>query len=349
MSLPEFSYLFGQPNSTGDLRSSCADFKVFEQLPFEPSGEGEHLYIYLRKTGQNTQFVARALAKHFNVKDNCVSYAGLKDRHAVTEQWFGVHMPGGKNDDLTNLDVDGVEVLKAIRHNKKLKTGALTGNQFEITLRNCTDLTALQQRWHLVSHHGVPNYFGEQRFGIQGNNLVQARAMFDGKKIRDKNKRSMYLSAARSLIFNHMISERIDNSCFEVIQIGDVLMLSGSQSVFKVEQQDDSLTTRLQEGDLDITAPMWGKGNLLTFESVAQMEQRVAHNHQELCQGLDKFGLKQERRRIRLLPSNTSMTVDENDHSVVLSFFLPAGSFATSILREVVKYTDLTNQPTEQP
>lgn len=349
MALPEFSYLFDKPSSTGDLRSEYQDFKVFEQLPFEPSGEGEHLLIFIEKAGQNTQFVARALAKYFDVKASCVSYAGLKDRHAVTQQWFGVHMPGGKHDDLTSFSVEGVKVLKAIRHNKKLKTGALTGNRFEITLRNVTDITAIAQRWHLVSHHGVPNYFGEQRFGIQGNNITQARAMFDGKKVRDKNKRSIYLSAARSLIFNQMISERINNANFDIIQIGDVLMLSGSQSVFKVEQQDNSLTERLQQGDLDITAPMWGKGNLLTFDTVAQMEQKVAENHPDLCQGLVKFGLKQERRRIRLLPTNTSIAMNESEQSVVLSFFLPAGSFATSILREVVHYNDLSIQPTEQP
>ena len=105
-----------------------ADFKVFELLPFEPCGEGEHLFIHIRKTGANTLFVARQLAKYFNVKETLVSYAGLKDRFAVTEQWFGVHVPGKQTYDLSDLIIEGVEVLTYKRHNKKLRTGALSGN-----------------------------------------------------------------------------------------------------------------------------------------------------------------------------------------------------------------------------
>ena len=166
--LPKLSFLHGKPQSTGLLRQQKSDFKVFEQLPFLPCGEGEHLFIHIRKIGANTVFVARELAKYFKVKEQLVSYAGLKDRFAVTEQWFGVHVPGKQEYDLKDLSIEGVEILSYKRHNKKLRTGALTGNRFELILREITDLKALNQRWEKIVREGVPNYFGEQRFGIDG-------------------------------------------------------------------------------------------------------------------------------------------------------------------------------------
>ena len=183
--MTELPYLHGKPTSTGLLRSKVEDFKVFEKLPFAASGEGEHLIIHIRKTGANTLFVARQLAKYFKVKEALVSYAGLKDRNAVTEQYFGIHVPGKTEYDLSDLEIEGVEVLSYKRHNKKLKSGALTGNNFELTLRNVTEPEALRRRFVEVIEQGVPNYFGEQRFGIDGNNIQAAKELFAGKKIKD--------------------------------------------------------------------------------------------------------------------------------------------------------------------
>ena len=342
--LNDWSYLYGKPEITGQLRAQEADFKVYEQLPFEPSGEGEHLYIYIRKTGTNTVYVARELAKYFGVKEPLVAYAGLKDRFAVTEQWFAVHVPGKQEYDLADLKIDGVEVLSWQRHNKKLRTGALSGNRFVITLRNVSDVRQLQQRWQLVTAHGVPNYFGEQRFGIDGNNIEKAIVMFAGKKVRDKKKRSIYLSAARSLIFNHCISMRIDHQTFETPIQGDVMMLSGSQSIFVPEAIDAEIEQRLKSHDIDITCPMWGRGRLATFGEVQAQEEAVASEHSELCEGLERAGLKQERRRARLLAKNTVLNVLEDETTIELSFDLPAGSFATTLLRELLDYEDLTQR-----
>ena len=190
--------------------------------------------------------VARALAKYFKVKEGLVSYAGLKDRFAVTEQWFGVHLPGKAIYDLSDLTIDGVEVLSAKRHNKKLRIGALLGNSFELVLRKVSNTDDVLRRWAAVSLFGVPNYFGEQRFGINGGNLVRALELFQGKKVKDKKKRGMYLSAARSEIFNQMISERIENNQFEALHAGDVFMLSGTQSVFLADDIDMKIEQRFQ-------------------------------------------------------------------------------------------------------
>ena len=341
-SLPEFSYLYGKPKSTGLLRSEKSDFKVFEQIPFQPCGEGEHLFIHIRKTGANTAFVAKQLAQYFSVKESLVSYAGLKDRFAVTEQWFGVHVPGKQTYDLSDLNIEGVEVLTAKRHNKKLRIGGLDGNRFEITLRDVTDIDELVRRWHVVSNFGVPNYFGEQRFGIHGGNIEKALSLFSGRKVQDKKKRGMYLSAARSLIFNKMISERIEQQSFDNILNGDVLMLAGTQSVFLADVVDDSLTKRLADHDLDITAPMWGAGELMTTADARNFEQSIADGQQDFCEGLPRFGLKQERRRIRLNIKDADISV-VND-VVTLSFFLPSGAYATTIMRELIDYKDMTER-----
>ncbi|MGB2741017.1 MAG: tRNA pseudouridine(13) synthase TruD [Cognaticolwellia sp.] len=341
-SLPDFSYLYGKPKSTGLLRSEKSDFKVFEQIPFQPCGEGEHLFIHIRKTGANTAFVAKQLAQYFSVKESLVSYAGLKDRFAVTEQWFGVHVPGKQTYDLSDLNIEGVEVLTAKRHNKKLRIGGLDGNRFEITLRDVTDIDELVRRWHVVSNFGVPNYFGEQRFGIHGGNIEKALSLFSGRKVQDKKKRGMYLSAARSLIFNKMISERIEQQSFDNILNGDVLMLAGTQSVFLADAVDDSLTKRLADHDLDITAPMWGAGELMTTADARDFEQSIADGQQDFCEGLPRFGLKQERRRIRLNIKDADISV-VND-VVTLSFFLPSGAYATTIMRELIDYKDMTER-----
>lgn len=349
--LPELTYLYGKPQSSGLLRSQKSDFKVFEQLPFSPIGEGEHLFIYIRKTGANTVFVARELAKYFKVKEQLVSYAGLKDRFAVTEQWFGVHVPGKQVYDLKDLTIEGVEVLEYARHNKKLRTGALTGNRFELTLRNVTNLQALHNRWEEIVERGVPNYFGEQRFGIDGGNIDKALALFSGTKVKDKKKRGMYLSAARSCIFNDIISERIKQNTFNKLQQGDVLMLAGTQSVFHLDEVDDAIMQRFINKDVDITAPMWGAGELMTSAAPKELEQNVSGKHSEFSQGLPRFGLKQERRRVRLTVQEADIEVLMNDQesdkalpSVKISFILPAGSYATTVLRELIDYQDGTQR-----
>lgn len=340
--MSEFNYLFDKPQITGKLRTKISDFKVVEILPYSPCGEGEHLYIYLRKTGANTNFVARQLAKYFNVKENLVSYAGLKDRFAVTEQWFGVHLPGKKEYDLSDMAIEGVEVLLSKRHNKKLRIGSLLGNRFELILRDVSNIEALTERWQKIVNKGVPNYFGEQRFGINGGNIPKALDLFAGNKVRDKKIRGIYLSAARSYVFNHIVSERIKNKTFDQLSTGDVCMLAGTQSVFKAPEITAELNQRLIEKDIDITASIWGAGELMTTDNALLLEQSVTDKFPEICAGLSKFGLKQERRKIRL--SLTQANLTSNLNGVTLTFMLPSGSYATTVLRELLDYQDMTER-----
>jgi tRNA pseudouridine13 synthase len=171
--------------------------------------------------------------------------------------------------------------------------------------------------------------------------------LFSGQKIKDKKKRGIYLSAARSHIFNQVINERIKQTRFDKITIGDVLMLAGTQSVFHLDETDSAITQRFAEKDVDITAPMWGAGDLMTTAEPLALEQKVAEENQDFCQGLPRFGLKQERRRIRLNVSDTSielLSIDKASNSVSISFFLPAGCYATTVLRELLVYQDMTSR-----
>lgn len=345
--LIEQAYFHGKPESNGLLRSQISDFKVFEELPFSPCGEGEHLFIHIRKTGANTIFVARELAKYFDIKEQLISYAGLKDRFAITEQWFGVHVPGKQEYNLDDLQIEGVEILSYKRHNKKLRTGALTGNRFELVLRDVTAIKAFTERWQKIVDQGVPNYFGEQRFGISGGNIERALSLFSGQKVKDKKKRGIYLSAARSHIFNCVINERIQQKSFDKVAVGDVLMLAGTQSVFHLDEIDSSVNQRFMDKDVDITAPMWGAGKLMTSNDPLVLEQEVASKNKEFCEGLPRFGLKQERRRIRLSVSHSDielLSTEGDNNAVKISFFLPSGCYATTVLRELLNYQDMTSR-----
>lgn len=337
-------YLHGKPNAKGVIRSTASDFQVNEIIPFQPSGEGEHLMLHIEKTNTNTVFVARQLAKFFDIKENLVTYAGLKDRHAVTTQWFGVHIPGVATPDLSKFVEQDIRILTHARHNKKLKTGALTGNRFAITVKQIEHMPDLLERWQKIVGFGVPNYFGEQRFGIDNNNLRGAIAMFEGRRIKDKKKRGFFLSAARSYLFNLMVQQRIENKLFNTLCVGDVAMLSGTRSVFPVDEVDDTLINRLAEFDINISAPLWGAGELMSGGEVAIYEQQVAEQHPIITAGLAKFGLKQERRNIRLTIIEPEITVDEQEQSATLKFTLPAGCFATTVLRELVDYTDISER-----
>ncbi|MGI2259129.1 tRNA pseudouridine(13) synthase TruD [Shewanella sp. GXUN23E] len=336
----ELTYLYGKPDVSADLRTCNADFMVQEILPFLPSGEGEHHLLHIRKDGLNTVQVAKMLAEFAGVHPKEVTYAGQKDKNAVTEQWFGVRIPGKETPAWHQLNNESLTVLSAARHSKKLRIGALAGNRFKLTLRNVSDVQALVARVEQVKQ-GVPNYFGEQRFGHDGRNLDQGRKMFAGRKVKDRNKRSMYLSAVRSNLFNLMVSERLILHGTQRLA-GDCVMLTGSRSFFVAEQWDEILIKRLAERDIQLSAPLWGRGALPSLAEAAALEQSVIVKYQLAadCDGLEKAGLDMERRNLLLFPEMLKYQVEGTD-TLVLEFMLPAGCFATSVLRELCAYEDV--------
>ena len=199
------TYLHGKPQGHGVLKASPEDFLVVEDLGFEPDGEGEHILVRILKNGCNTRFVADALAKFLKIHAREVSFAGQKDKHAVTEQWLCARVPGNAMPDLSKFELEGCKVLEYARHKRKLRLGALKGNDFTLVLREVTDRDDVEKRLNAISAQGVPNYFGAQRFGIGGSNLQGAlRWAQSDAPVRDRNKRSCWrcatISGTRKLV-----------------------------------------------------------------------------------------------------------------------------------------------------
>lgn len=339
MRIDNWLYLHGKPVVSGIFKYQADDFIVREMLGYAPLGEGEHIYLWVRKQGLNTAYLAEQIAKFAQLPLRAVTYAGRKDKHAITEQWFGVHKPGKAQYDWSALNVPGAEVLKAVRHNKKLKTGVLKGNSFTIKIRGLSSTQGLAERIERVNTQGVPNYFGPQRFGDSkyapcGSNLVLAQKMVDGQSIRNRNKRSMAISALRSWLFNEMVSARIQASHYTSPLPGDVMSLAGSGSFFTAMQIDLPLLSRLAERDIQISAPLWGEGNLPSEMLAESFERDVANTRPEIAKTLSALGLQQQRRPISLYSTNLQWQLQGDQLN--MSFDLPAGAFATSVLREIV-------------
>ncbi|MEW9798460.1 tRNA pseudouridine(13) synthase TruD [Alteromonas sp. CYL-A6] len=351
LSTDHWAYQFGRPVSTGLFKFQAEDFQVEEDLGYQPAGEGEHQFIFVEKTNTNTAFVAEQLARFTGLPLRQVTYAGRKDKYAVTRQWFGIHAPGKDLFDFSQFALEGVRVLKHTRHNKKLRTGQLRGNRFAIVLRQISHPEALEERLAMIAEHGVPNYYGEQRFGVMrinelgeqqlGGNLAMAQRMINGETIRHRNKRSMALSALRSWLFNEVLSQRLEQGCFDTILRGDAVMLTGSNSFFIHRDDDPAVQHRYQQKDLCPTAPLWGQGPLITESEAKALEQAVADGCEDVSRFLTTAGFDQERRAIKIWPQQLEWSVKGD--TLTLSFSLPSGCFATSVLRECIETIAPTN------
>lgn len=327
---------FGAAVLQADLRTCPEDFFVEELPAFAPDGEGEHLLLTVEKRGLNTVFVAQQLARWAGIPEMGVGYAGLKDRHAVTRQRFSVHLPKKQAPDLAALQLEGLRVLESAWHRRKLPRGALAGNRFVLVLRELHgDPAAIEARLQAMRARGVPNRFGEQRFGRDGGNVEAAQAMFAGRRV-GKAQRSLLLSAARSELFNRVLDARVAQGTWDAPLDGEVWMLDGSKSVFGPEPFDENLAQRLARFDIHPTGPLWGAGELRSTGAARALEEATLADADApaLRAGLEKAGLKQERRALRLHPVDLSWRWPDAD-TLELSFALPPGSYATAVLHEL--------------
>jgi tRNA pseudouridine13 synthase len=334
-SLPIWAYAYGSPSGQGEIRTLPEDFIVEETLAFEPSGNGEHVFLQIQKNGENTEYVARQLARFANVRQRDIGFAGMKDRHAITTQWFSVWLPKGEEPNWTEFATENMTVLHVTRHARKLKRGALANNRFGLTIRNWQgDKTKTVDQLTEIKTHGVANYYGSQRFGHGGQNVAKALAMFQGAKV-GREQRSLYLSAARAFLFNHILSARIEQHSWQTGLNGDVFMLDGSRSCFVCEVIDDDIQTRLAQNALHSTGALVGKGESRVSAEALELEQKIIENYPELQNGLVAFGVENDRRALRINVAN--LTWEFSDESTLkLHFLLPAGSYATALLREII-------------
>ena len=337
----ENAFAHGGPLGAGRIRSCPEDFIVREWLGFEPSGEGEHMLLTVRKRGANTKWVAKQLADHAGARVREVGYAGLKDRHALTEQAFTVPARKTTPEFWLNLGGEGYEVIAAAPHRRKLPRGAHKGNDFEIIVRDLNiDANVLDARLRRIAKEGAPNYFGEQRFGREGGNLAAAeRWLLDGAAPADRDERSFALSAARSAVFNAVLSARVADNTWNTLLPGEVVNLDGTGSIFGCEIVDAELAARCAQLDVHPTGPLCGVGESRVTLQAREIEEHALQTWRAWREALIGLGVMQQRRALRLAVRDLSW--DYAGGALTLRFRLMRGAFATTVLREIAN----TQQP----
>jgi len=322
------------PGVSARIKALPEDF-VVDEIPLYPAaGEGDHLFVRVEKRGLDTLQVARSLARAFGVSARDVGIAGQKDRHAVTTQWMS--FPGLAPEKALGISGEGFRVLEAIRHPHKLRMGHLRGNRFRIRLRGATDVEAVERIARALEARGLPNYFGEQRFGRAGENAAMGRRILRGEeKVRDRRLRSLLISAVQSEIFNRVLARRIREGTWDRPLPGDVLQKLETGGLFVCEAPEVDLP-RVRSFECSVTGPLPGprmrpspRGEPARLEEEAMREAGLSP--EDFASRRDAPGA---RRPLRLPVRIAVLPVPDG---IVLDFELPAGAYATSLLREITK------------
>ncbi len=324
---------YGPVLGSAVLKSVAEDFVVDEVLGFEPDGGSAHRLLQVQKRGVDTLHAARILARHAGVSPRDVGFAGLKDRHAVARQWFT--LPAGPLAiDWSSLPDDRLQVCRDEGQSRKLRRGALRGNRFHLRLRDVrVDAASLASRVALLAQQGVPNYFGPQRFGRGGDNIT---AVFDwaagGALPRAREARAFVYSAARSLLFNAVLASRVKAETWTQLLPGERVNLAGRNSWFVAEAIDDVLRERLDRHDIHPTGPMPGRGEM-PGGLAGEWEEGILAPYSGIIAALTGDGVEAARRALRVIPEGLEAQVEGDVVSLVFS--LPAGSYATMVVREL--------------
>jgi tRNA pseudouridine13 synthase len=332
---PDWSRVSGPPGGHGLLRARVEDFRVEELPRVTPEGEGTHLWVEVEKRNANTDWVAKQLAALAGVTTRDVGYAGMKDRRGVTRQWFSIALQEAQDSDWHNWDIPDALILQAHLHRRKLKRGVLRGNRFRIVVRELEGLLDdLEERLQRVSVQGVPNYFGPQRFGHGGRNIVHGVNWLERGGRLPRNKKSIYLSSVRSFLYNQVLSRRVELGNWNRIVNGDVASLDGSRSTFSCLMPDPELARRCSVFDIHPSGPLPGSGGMQVEKEAAEIESNVLKPYEALVASMAGAGLVAARRALRLVPA--CMEWEQDGNELILKFELAPGSYATSVLRELV-------------
>jgi len=349
----DYNALFPTRNSitaTGNIRTTPEDFQVTELNNCQLSGDGEHLWLYIQKTNNNSIWVAKQLSNICQVPQKQVAFAGQKDRHAITKQWFSVQLAKvTEADKLQSALGKDICILKAGFHRRKIKIGQLDANAFKIVIRDIQgDKKLIEENIKNIIKHGVPNYFGSQRFGHDMGNITKCHNWFAGNyKVKSRNLKSLLISTARSHIFNLILAKRLEQSIWDKSISGDILQLNKSHSWFPAKDaNDEEIKQRLKDFDIHVTAAMWGEDELQSQDECAKLESVIAKEFPVYHRGFEKFRLKHDRRSIRICPTNLTHTW-QSKSTLQLSFELLPGAYATGIMREILAITDIKKITTE--
>jgi tRNA pseudouridine13 synthase len=318
----------------GLVKGQASDFRVTEELGFQPTGEGEHLLLFIEKSMMTTHELIERVAHDFSLKTRDIGYCGLKDKLAVTRQWLSLYLPGQMHS-LKLPSVADYHLLDHNWHGKKLRPGTHRSNHFEVVVRDVESMPeTTRHQLDMIRQQGIANYFGEQRFGRQGDNVEQAlRAFSNPRRARklSRSKRSLYLSALRSFLFNRVLSSRIEQGIWNRPVAGDVFMLSGSQSIF-YEPIDDELLERYYRQDISSTISLHGAGNRLLQSRAREIEDAVLAEHEDIGQCLLQAKAKLQMRAVRVAVTDLRVEFDENAAILRIEARLPRGSYFTTLL-----------------
>jgi tRNA pseudouridine13 synthase len=333
------AYVYGKPSHRGSIKTTPEDFIVQEILSFEPSGSGEHAFVQIEKWGENTDFIARQLARFTDTKTRDIGFAGLKDRHGLTTQWFSVQLPGQGDPDWSAFSGEQYRVLSHTRNDRKLRRGALRGNHFRLKIRDLEGTTdTLEPRLQAIAKTGVPNYFGPQRFGRDGRNVEEALLMLQNPNTRvSPHVRGILLSSMRSELFNQLLSKRVLSGLWDQGISGDLFMFPDSKSHFEADPLSDEIRERLARHEIHPSGPLIGSKPSTAKDQAAALENEIFNTWPEIHEGLVKSDLETLRRPLRLVPEQLSYGFEDSS-TLLLEFSLPAGSYATTILRELLLF-----------
>ena len=348
-------YITGElPGIGGELRLTPDHF-VVEELPlYEASGEGQHLYVNLTKVGLTTKEVQAQLERLFDLKRRDVSFAGMKDKQARTTQTFSLNVgfqPAEFVEEAAARIAEElpVEVHWACFHRNKLRLGHLLGNRFTVTVTNlaCDPATALERATAVADRlaaQGMPNYFGPQRFGSGGSNVRQGLAILRGEQTRHNAwLRRFLISAFQSFLCNRYLARRVELGLFDRMLTGDVAKKHATGGMFQVE--DGAVETpRLLAQEISFTAPMYGPKMWAATDEAAELEAAILAESPVGMDALAAARVEGTRRMGRLLASDLQLATADDDDGLTLSFSLPKGAFATTLLREFMK-VDLGQTP----
>lgn len=320
----------------GKIRCADEDFIVDEVPAYPPAGHGGHLFVRFEKRGLTTREAVTHLANALGVNPRDAGVAGQKDKHAVTTQWASFER--AEPDAALRLEVPNVRVLAAVPHPHKLRTGHVRANRFDLIIRDASDLDAAREVLAHLQRDGVPNYYGEQRFGIGERNVARACAMLRGeaRAPRDRFERKMLMSALQSSLFNQWLAARVTEQLYARPVLGDLLRKEDTGGLF-INQDNDEALRRMQAWEVSATGPMFG-ASMRHAEAEALLRERQVFERSGLTDAMFAAHAKsgegtRRAARVRL----TDCEVERTNVGLRLRFELPAGAYATTVLREVMK------------
>lgn len=330
------------PGIGGRLKTEPEDFVVEEIPAYEPSGEGEHLFLWVEKRDVAAEDLVRHIATAVGISRDDVGTAGLKDRRAITRQW--VSIPATCEDRIAAINTDAIAVLRAARHGNKLRTGHLRGNRFEIVVRDAeSNAASAESIADVIRARGFPNYYGEQRFGHDQQTLTLGLDLLTQRKqtrdIPHRQRRFLLrlaLSAVQSAIFNDVLAARLEDGLLHTVLAGDMMQKRETGGLFVVEDVPAE-QTRFDAAETVITGPMFGPKMRRPFGSAAERETAVLSQFELTAATFAGWKKLMPGTRRPLLAFASGLTIGQTDMGLRLQFTLDRGVYATTLLREFQK------------